>query len=126
MSEDIALAATLRLEPEADVTDVELDQLTGSLRQQLLELEVHDVSRSRSESSGVGAKAGESLTVGLLSVVLAPTAVASLFRTIQVWIQRRPVRVVKITIGKDSIEVSGARIQEQHRMIDAFLRHLKD
>ncbi|MFJ9584506.1 hypothetical protein [Streptomyces acidicola] len=107
---------------EADVDMEELDSLTTELRRLLLELDVEDVRRVRSDGRPPeGAKPGELLTVGALAVSLAPAVLLPALRLVETWIQSRPIRMVRVELDGRSIELGHATSEQQQRLVDAFL-----
>jgi hypothetical protein len=43
---------------------------------------------------------------------------------IKSWVDRQPVRNVKITLGDDTLELTGASADDQRRLVDAWIsRH---
>lgn len=106
----------------ADVDDEELDSLTRQLRLALLELEVDDVRAARASGGGpAGAKPGEAVALGVLSVTLAPVVLRSVVRLVEAWLQNRPVRSVRLELDGRSLELGDATDAEKQRLIEAFL-----
>lgn len=106
----------------ADVDDEELDSLTRQLRLALLELEVDDVRAGRASGGGpAGAKSGEAVALGVLSVTLAPVVLRSVVRLVEAWLQNRPVRSVRLELDGRSLELGDATDAEKQRLIEAFL-----
>lgn len=106
----------------ADVDDEELDSLTRQLRLALLELEVDDVRAGRAPGGGpAGAKSGEAVALGVLSVTLAPVVLRSVVRLVEAWLQNRPVRSVRLELDGRSLELGDATDAEKQRLIEAFL-----
>ncbi|MGW4731937.1 hypothetical protein ACWEQC_22690 [Streptomyces shenzhenensis] len=107
---------------EADVDAEELESLTGQLRRLLLELEVADVRRVRSDGlPPEGAKSGELLAVGALAVSLAPAVLRPVLRLVETWMQNRPVRTVRVELDGRSIDIGHATSEQQQRLLEAFL-----
>lgn len=119
---------TLALQPEADVDDSELDELTAELRQRLLEdLDVCAVDRAAGPTTPDNAKSADATTVGALLVALSPITLRSVFQLVREWLRHRPVRTARIAIGEDTIELSGLTGADQRRLIDSFIeRHADD
>jgi hypothetical protein len=106
----------------ADVDDEELDSLTRQLRLALLESEVDDVRAGRAPGGGpAGAKSGEAVALGVLSVTLAPVVLRSVVRLVEAWLQNRPVRSVRLELDGRSLELGDATDAEKQRLIEAFL-----
>ncbi|MFI9757900.1 hypothetical protein ACIHFB_08155 [Streptomyces sp. NPDC051963] len=114
------LGLVLRGRP--DVDQEELDELTLRLREQImLELDVHNVELLRSDGVPEGAKPGEVIALGAMTVTVAPLVLRGVLRLLETWIQNRPVRTVSITIGEDVLEVEATSSADQRRLIDAFI-----
>lgn len=104
----------------------ELEELTGVLRRQLLELDVEDVQRVRGEKPPEEARSIDALTVGSLVVTLAKGAasLAPLIQTVRAFVSRDARREVEIEIDGDRLSLKGASSEEQERLVAAFLaRH---
>jgi hypothetical protein len=116
------LEVQLKIDAHADAE--ELDQLTTSLRRQLLELDVEAVERPRAEEPPPGARAVEAAALGELLVTLAPAVVGAVVETIRSWLSRSRGRSAKLKFGDEEIEITGASSDQQEQLIAAFLaRH---
>jgi hypothetical protein len=120
--------ATLVLQPNSDVDDTELDELTVELRRRLLEnLDVSAVDRLVSKSIPDRAKAAELAEAGALMLTLSPIALRSIFQLVQEWLKHRPVRTAEVVIGADRIQLTHLTDADQRRLIEAFVeRHSVD
>ncbi|MFD9485230.1 hypothetical protein ACFWBX_14800 [Streptomyces sp. NPDC059991] len=112
---------TVTLEGASDSDRVELDQLTVKLRADLLELDVESVELARTEETPTGAKVGDAVALGLLTVTLSPIALRGVFRLLETWMVSRPIRRVRVVLGDDSIELEQASVEEQERLVGAFI-----
>jgi hypothetical protein len=104
----------------------ELERLAGSLRTELLELDVDAVERPTRGPAPDGTRAIEALAVGALVVrlVRSPEALAALARTVRTWLGTRPERRVRIELDGDVLELTGASDAERERLVDAWIeRH---
>lgn len=121
---------TLLLAPEFDdaLSVDERDDLIRGLRSHLLQLEIENAKPSiHCGKLPPSAKSGEALDIGILTVTLAPIVLRSVRLTIQEWLKNRPVRVVKMKIGDDTIEVAGTSNTTQRRALEIFeARHGAD
>jgi hypothetical protein len=118
----VRLTVAVERAPEGD--DAELDQLTRQLRTELLDTDVEDVRLLREGEAPAGAKVVDPATIGSLAVTLAPAAIPGLIGLLQGWLRGRPAAGVKVTIGRDSIELTNATAQQVERLTKAFLaRH---
>lgn len=117
----------LEVELSAEESDAEeLDRLTRTLQRQLLELDVQGVKRPVAGDVPAGTRAVEVAAIGTLIVALAKTApaLASVIGTIRSWLSGDRGRSVKIQLGGDTLEVTGASSDEQERLISTFIaRH---
>lgn len=117
-----ALAVRVDIASQGDVDDARLEELTASLRRQLSELDVEAVERVEGDAGPEGAKVGDVLAIGALVVKVARSAasVAGVVRALQDWAARGG-RTVKLDVGGDTIEVSGASRAQQDRLIEAWI-----
>ena len=98
-------------------------EATRALRGELLELDVDDVERPCECSPPPDARGLEAGLLGTLFVT-AGEADRGAVRTIASWLGRRSDRSVKLQIGDDTIELTAASVEDQQRLIDAFVaRH---
>jgi hypothetical protein len=110
------------LADDADAAD--LDEAARMLRSELLELDVQDVRRPSGGGSPSGARGLDVAIVGSLIVTAARETLAAVVRTAERWVHHRPTRTIKLTIGSDTIELSGASDEDHHRLVELFLtRH---
>jgi hypothetical protein len=112
---------TLVIESGPDTDASELSHLTGQLRRELLELDVEDVELVRTGEGPPGAKVVDPVTIGALAVTLGPTAVQSIVALVQKWVIDRPVRSVKVTLGRDSLELTNASSEQLEQLTRAFI-----
>jgi hypothetical protein len=112
------------LSPEEDEDASQLDETTRQLRRELLELDVDDVRRVAEGSPPPGARAVDAALLGSLAVTAGREVIGAVVGLLVQWIGRRSDRSVKLTIGDDSIELSGASADDRRRLVEAFLaRH---
>lgn len=117
----LQLRVDVGLAPDADAA--ELDEAARQLRSELLELDVADVAQLAKGPPPPGARAVEASIVGALAVTAARGVVAAVVRSLEQWVGIRSNRTVKITLGEDSLELSGASLDDQHRLVESFLAH---
>lgn len=124
MADDLLmLRVDVRLDEDADAA--ELDAETVQLREELSQLDVDRVERPTSGPAPPGARAAEAAVLGALLVEVVLPLLGSVVRAIEDWVARRRTRSVKLTLGKDSIELSHVSDADQRRMLEAFLvRHV--
>lgn len=119
----------LRIQLSEDGADAErLEELTGFLRQELLQLDVENVAALRSSEPPPGTRGLDAVTAGALLVDLGGAAqgLSSVIAAIRAWLVRRegPRRSVRLEIGGDSLELSTATTADQDRLIGLFIgRH---
>ena len=120
MSEGIErLKVAIEGDPDAD--KAEIDHLTGQLRRHLLELEVQSVETVRSTDVPAGAKPGELIVLGVLAVQLAPRVLPAVVSFLSGWLKDRPVRELEMTMGGDTLKLTGISHQDQERALELFL-----
>jgi hypothetical protein len=112
---------TLAIDGGPDTDDAELNQLTRQLRRRLLELDIESVETVRSTEVPPGAKPGEVIALGMLAVHLAPHVLPSVVSFLTGWSKNRPGRQVELTIGGDTLKLTGATHQDQERALELFL-----
>jgi hypothetical protein len=120
-----ALAVRVEIASAADADEARLEELTASLRRELIDLDVEAVDRAEDDSAPPGAKVGEVLALGALVVTVAKKAgsVAGVVRVLQDWAARGG-RSVKLDVGGDTIEITGATRAQQDRLVAAWIeRH---
>lgn len=111
----------------ADDDDQELAELTQRLRNELLDLDVEDVTLARSADVAVGAKGIDATAVAGLIVHLGsgPAGMlGSVSACVRDWLQRQRARSVKLTLDGDTLEVTGVSSAEQDQLIEMWVgRH---
>jgi hypothetical protein len=120
----------LRVQLSGEGADAEqLDELTHSLRQELLQLDVKDVTAQRAGHPPPGARGelGAAQAGGLL-VALGSEArgLAAVIAAIRAWLARRrgALRSVRLEIAGDVLELSSATAADQDQLIRLFVgRH---
>jgi hypothetical protein len=121
--------ADLRVQLSEDGADAErLDVLTGFLREELLQLDVENVTALRAGSPPPGARTIDVVAVGGLLVSLGRSADAlrAVVSTIRRWLSRGDgtKRTIRLEIGGDALELSEATAADQDRLITLFInRH---
>jgi hypothetical protein len=116
------LAVRVEVASTGDLDAARLEELTAALRRELRELDVESVERAEGESTPAGAKAAEVLALGALVVKVAKSAgsVLAVVRALQQWASRGG-RTVKLEVGGDTIELTGASQEQQDRLIAAWI-----
>jgi hypothetical protein len=119
-----ALSIELQAVPDTDVE--ELAQLTDRLRAELLDLDVDAVQHPVRGEVPEDSKGASLVAVGelLVRLVTSPEVLVSVIGGVRSWLGRNRVRSVKLTLGGDALEVTGASSAEQDRLIELWVaRH---
>lgn len=117
------MRAVVTVVGDADTSPDELDELTLSVRREILELDVHDAVRQTGEDVPDGSKSATAVALGTLLVTLPPIVLRSLFRVLDSWVKNRPVRTIKVSIGDRTIEVSKVTRAGQDALIENFIKN---
>ena len=113
------LQLDLGLDPEADA--VELDESTGRLQDELLELDVDDVRRASIGVPPPGARAADVTLLGTLLVTLGQQEIAAVVRVVGDWLARGARRTATLQIGDDVIELTNVSRANQTQLLNVFL-----
>jgi hypothetical protein len=112
---------TVSVHVHADEEPDRFDRLTRLLRQELLGLDVEDVTLARNGQAPPGAR-GDAISVGTLIVTLANSAgLAGVCQLMRTWVTRDQGRRIVLKNGKRSLEITGANTAQHQQIIDAFL-----
>ena len=123
------MGGEVRLELAEDGADAErLEEVTGFLRRELLQLDVADVAAVPAGEPPPGSRAFDVLAIGALLVTLGKSAegLRSVVDAVRHWLTRSGGvrRTVKLEIGGDVLELSEVSTADQQRLIDVFVsRH---
>jgi hypothetical protein len=117
------LEVSVALEPDAGAE--ELDNATCALRDELLDLDVDAVDRTRAaEPPPAGTRAAEATMLAGLAVQVGQATLTAVIGTIRQWVGRSAARSVKVTVDGDTLEVTNVSSGDQRELIAAFLaRH---
>jgi hypothetical protein len=119
MGSDLRVAV---LDDEAD--EERLDLLAGSLREELLDLDVLGVTRATAGQAPVGTRGGLAEAAGVLLVAIGPAmgSFSQVVEVVRAWIGRgHGSRTAVLEIDGDRLEVTGVGGEEQRRLIDAWI-----
>jgi hypothetical protein len=121
------MVGELRIQLSEDGADAErLASLTGFLRQELLQLDVQDVTALRQGEPPPGSRAFDVAAVGALLVSLSGSvqALHAVVSSVRRWLARGDGvrRTVRLEIGGDTLELSEATVADQDRLIELFVR----
>ncbi|GGR16950.1 hypothetical protein WEB32_21975 [Streptomyces netropsis] len=116
----------LRLYLREDGADTEyLNSLAGYLRQELLQLDVADVTPLSTGAAPQGARAFDAAAAGGLLVSLGQSAVMlqSVVSAVSQWLSRsRGVsRTVRVELGDDVLELSDVSAADRERLVELFV-----
>ena len=119
----------LRVQLTENGADAErLDALTRFLRQELLQLDVEDVTALPAGAPPPGARGLDAVAVGGLLVGLGSAAqgLSAVISAIRAWLGRggNAHRKVRLELGGDALELSAPTAADQDRLIGLFIgRH---
>jgi hypothetical protein len=119
----------LRIQVSEEGADAaRLDAVTGYLRQDLVQLDVDNVTALPAGPPPSGARAVDATAVGGLLVALGNSAdgLRSVVSAIQAWLGRGSGvrRTIRLELGGDALELSQASAADQERLIGLFIsRH---
>jgi hypothetical protein len=107
---------------EEEESKDEIDNLTRSLRDDLLNLDVEEVHLLY-EKPPPGSKALDGVAVGSMIVdFVGGVAIQQITQTIQAWTQRNENRSITLeTADGDKIDVKGLSAKDQQKIIDAWV-----
>jgi hypothetical protein len=113
----------LTLAPTQDVDLVELDDLTRSLRREVLELPVEVRSVKAPHAAPPGAKALDPVVVGTLLVALGGSGglMGPVLDTVRSWLARHRGQRVVLELGGAKLELDGVSDAEREQLIAKFL-----
>lgn len=102
----------------------ERDELTTRLRRELLRLDVDAVERPPTGVAPPGTRAVDLASVGALLVTLAQTtgALTALVTAVRAWLGAHGSGTVKLSVGGDTIEVSGQLTDAQKDLVAAWIK----
>lgn len=115
----------LTIEVSVDGADSdEIMELTSQLRDSLLELDVEAVYAPSKGAAPEGSKGVESLQLGSLIVqfLLQEGVLESVIRVLKSWLGHRSDRSVKVTLGDDSLELTGATSAQVSQLVEVWVR----
>ena len=111
---------------EDGADDERIDQLTGYLREELLQLDVAEVTRAPGGEAPAGTRGLDPAAIGALLVSLsgAATSLNEVVAVVRGWLSRGGgvKRSVKITIDGDALELSEVSLAEQNKLVDLFVQ----
>jgi hypothetical protein len=112
---------SLQLALGADAVPEDLDAAVLQLRRELVELDVIGVRRTPGPPAPDGARAIDGPLLGALLVTASDGALPALVQALS---RRSADRSVRLQLGDDAIELTGASDETQRELVDAFLaRH---
>jgi hypothetical protein len=115
---------SLQLALGADAVHEDLDAAVLQLRRELVELDVIGVRRTPGPPAPDGARAIDGPLLGALLVTASDGALPALVQALSAWTRRSADRSVRLQLGDDAIELTGASDETQRELVDAFLaRH---
>lgn len=101
----------------------ETDRRTRQLRQELLALDVDDITLPSTHHAPAGAK-GDPISIGTLVVSLANSAaLVEICRVVRAWVTRDHGRRITLKDGDRTLEITGANTAQHQQIIDAFVNN---
>ena len=103
----------------------QLEELTRALREEILTLDVESVVPRSGGEAPPGTRAVDAAAIGALVVSVAPAleALARLVTTVGDWLRRGGTqRTVRLKIGDDELELSGASSAVQQQLAMDWVR----
>ena len=125
MPEDLG-QLDISLEIDDDISSLEYEELTEAVRRELLQLDVESVDRITAGPVPEGARGLDLSALGALIVSVGQSApvLGQVVEVIRAWAARSPKRSAKLTIGGDTLELSGLSERDQRLVIrDWMARH---
>jgi hypothetical protein len=116
----------ISLEIDDDISPLEYEELTEAVRRELLQLDVESVDRIPAGAVPDGARGLDLSALGALIVSVGQSApvLGQVVEVIRAWAARSPKRSAKLTIGGDTLELSGLSERDQRLVIrDWMARH---
>jgi hypothetical protein len=102
-----------------------LEEVTDRLCDELLELDVEDVSGVREGEAPLGSRAVDLAAVGALLVSMKDSIqlLGHLVAAVRSWLTRSSAeRTVELTIGDKTLRITNASSDQQDRLIDEFIQ----
>lgn len=111
---------------DEDVDAEQLDELTQSLRRELLELDVESVDQATAGPAPTGTRGLELAVIGALLVKAQASAelLAKVVGVVRGWLRsaRRDSRTLRLTLNGQSIELTQATDAQQQQLVDQFIK----
>jgi len=115
-----ALELQLATDEEADPERVA--ELTYQLRQELLDLDVEEVSVRTEGAAPPGTRGGEALAIGGLLVQVSVAVLPALLAILQSWVSRSASQKVRVKLGDNEIEIDGRMSPaERNALVKTFV-----
>src|SRR5262245_21262937 len=120
------LAVSLKVDD--DIGPLEYEELTSALQRELLQLDVNAVDRLPAGPVPEGARGVDLAALGELIVSIGQSApvLGQVVEVIRAWASRSPKRTATLTLGGDTLELTGLSERDQRTVIrDWMARHAK-
>lgn len=113
----------LALQADDDATPEELERLTAALREDLLALDVDQVTPAPGGAAPEGAKAVELAEIGalLITLVKSPALLGQIADLVRGWVGRRRSVEVSLEIGGAKLTMRGGSAEDTRRLVDAWI-----
>ena len=116
----------LRITPEADADDVELDQQVYSLCRELLELPIESAEPAHAADLRPGAKSSGAVIAGAVSVTgVTPLVLRAIVDLCKSWMERTKARRIQISRGDTTVDLTAASARTERevaRLLEQLLR----
>ncbi|HEX5013094.1 MAG TPA: hypothetical protein VFV72_02960 [Candidatus Limnocylindrales bacterium] len=119
---------SVSLKVDDDIGQLEYEELTAALQRELLQLDVSAVDRVPAGPVPAGARGVDLAALGELIVSIGQSApvLGQVVEVIRAWASRSPKRTATLTLGGDTLELSGLSERDQRAVIrDWMARHAK-
>lgn len=114
----------LQMTVDADLDDEALSERVLALGGEVAELDVDEVEPAVAGEAPAGSKGLDLVAIGALVVKLGRSSriLRELIDAVRDWVSRTGTRSVRLSIGDDVLEVSGASSDEVRLLIDAWVQ----
>lgn len=120
MNHTVESTIVLHVLPDEDDDREQLDDLTGYLREELLELDVDSVEPVIDADAPPGSKGVVAVVGGWLAVHFGAAGVKSVLSAIAAWAGRTG-KTVEVTLEGNTLKLTGASAELQAKIVEEFL-----
>ena len=116
----VSASLSIEIGEGSEAEDIDVDTSALQLRRELLELDVDAVERAPGAAE-TGAKGGSELTDVLIVTLSNSTALVAMLGVLKTWLKRKQGRKIRVTIGKNSLELDQPSSADEARLISAWI-----